>query len=56
MFRLSDDEEEQEEAYDVKEASKRLLVHVSSIPHSMKALVAEGDPGYSSDSSIESDL
>lgn len=54
--RLSDDEEEQEEVYDVKEASKRLLVHVNSIPHSMAmkaAKVAAGDPGYSSDSSIE---
>jgi len=51
--RLSDDEEEQEEVYDVKEASNRLLVHVNSVPSSMRSQIAATDPGYSSDSSIE---
>jgi len=50
---LSDDEEEAEEVYDVKEASNRLLVHVNSVPSSMRSQIAATDPGYSSDSSIE---
>jgi predicted ATPase len=52
--RLSDDEDDGEEVYDVKKAHERLLVHVASAESPLTSLTCRSSlSGYSSDSSTD---
>ena len=52
--RLSDDEDDGEEVYDVKKAHERLLVHVASAESPLTSITCQSSlSGYSSDSSTD---